>query len=525
MHYIFSLIFVLSTLSVHAKTFIYCSEGSPSAFNPQITTDGTSHNATAYTIYNRLVEFKYGTTEIVPALASSWKISKDRRTYTFQLRKGVKFQQTDYFKPSRDFNAEDVLFSYNRFRDKAHPFHLTSGGIYEYWEAMEMGKLVESIKKIDDYTVEFRLSHPEAPFLANMAMSFMSVLSKEYGDQLIKQNKKQDIDQLPIGTGPFAFKKYVKDTLIRYSAHNQFWDGQPKIDKLVFSITPDASVRYQKLKTGECHLIIEPAPADLEDMQSNPRVKLINGPGLNVGYLALNTQKAPFNNPLVRKAIQYALNRQSYIKAIYLGHAMQAKNPLPPTIWSYNDKIKDFNYNPKKAKELLKKAGLKNGFSTDLWWLPVSRPYNPAGKKMAEMMQADLAQVGIQAKLVSFDWPTYLSKSRNGEHSMLQMGWTGDNGDPDNFLNVLLSCSGVKAGSNFARWCNKSFDKLITEAKKISDQKKRTKLYEKAQAIFKREAPWVTLAHSVIFRAMSPKVEGYKIDPLGSDIFRYVDIK
>jgi len=232
---LFLLMFMHSALA--AKSFVYCSEGSPSAFNPQVTTDGTSNNASAHTIYNRLVEFKYGSTELTPALATSWSSSKDNKTFIFKLRKGVKFHKTKYFSPSRDFNADDVLFSFNRQRLKSHPYHKVNGGLYEYWQYMEMSKLIKDIKKINDYEVSITLNRPEAPFLSNMAMSFMSILSKEYGDKLIEKNKKENIDRYPVGTGPFKFRKYSKDSLIRYKAHKSFFLGRPKLDNLIFSIT------------------------------------------------------------------------------------------------------------------------------------------------------------------------------------------------------------------------------------------------------------------------------------------------
>ena len=239
----------------------------------------------------------------------------------------------------------------------------------------------------------------------------------------------------------------------------------------------------------------------------------------------MNTEKKPFDDLRVRQAVNMALNKQSYIDAIYLGNAKTAKNPLPPTIWSYNDSISEYEYSPEKAKELLKEAGLEDGFETTLWTLPVSRPYNPSGKKMGELMQADLAKIGIKVKLVTFDWPTYLKKSSAGEHDMLQLGWTGDNGDPDNFLHVLLGCQGVGAGSNYARWCDKDFDSLINAAKRITDVSERTELYKKAQEVFKEKAPWVPVAHSTIFRAMAKNVEGYIIDPLGGDNFETIELK
>jgi dipeptide transport system substrate-binding protein len=511
---------------VHAaKTFVYCSEGSPSGFNPQIATDGPSFNASSHAIYNNLVEFKKGALDIVPGLAESCTISKDGLSYIFKLRKGVSFHSNALFKPTRDFNADDVLFSFNRQRLPNHPYNKISGGSYEYFESMDMKNIIKDIVKKDDYTVEFKLAKREAPFLANMAMDFASIFSAEYADKMMAAKTPDKVDTDPVGTGPFVFKSYQKDTMIRYTANEKYFKGKPPIDNLVFSITPDASVRFQKLKTGECHFIAEPAPQDIDAMKKMANITVLEKEGLNVGYLAFNAESGPYKKQQVREAINLALNKKAYLNAIYMNRAMIAKNPIPPSIWSYNDAVVDYEYNPEKAKELLKKAGYPDGFETEMWTLPVSRPYNPSGKKMGEMMQADLAKVGIKVKLITYDWPTYLEKSRKGEHQMIQLGWIGDNGDPDNFFNILLSCNSVKTGSNTARWCNKEFSDLINQAKVIPDVKKRTDLYKKAQVIFKKEAPWVTLAHGRVFRAMSNKVTGYMIHPFGSESFESVDLK
>ncbi len=518
-------ILLASNFALAAKTFVYCSEGSPSTFNPQLGTDGPTFNASSHAIYNQLVEFRQGTTEIEPALAEKWAISKDGLTYTFTLRKGVKFQTTENFKPTRDFNADDVIWTFNRQRLADHPYAKVSGGVYEYFQSMDMGKIIKDIKKKDDYTVEFILSQKEAPFLANLAMDFASILSAEYGDAMLKAKTPEKVDTLPVGTGPFVFKSYQKDTMIRYTANENYWRGRPKIDNLVFAITPDPSVRSQKLKAGECHLIAEPAPQDIDSFRANKSLSVLEKEGLNVGYVAMNVTKKPFDKKEVREAIHMALNRKAYLEAIYMNRAAIAKNPIPPTIWSYNDAVQDLEYNPEKAKELLAKAGFPNGFETEMWTLPVSRPYNPGGKKMGEMMQADLAKIGIKVKLMTYDWPTYLEKARKGEHQMLQIGWTGDNGDPDNFLNVLLGCKAVETGSNYSRWCDKKFDGLVQQARQTPDLKKRTDLYKKAQIIFKDEVPWVTLAHARVYRAMSAKVENYQIHPFGTEQFEKIDLK
>jgi dipeptide transport system substrate-binding protein len=513
-----------SAPSFAAKTFIYCSEGSPSSFNPQLVADAPS-NVVANALYNRLVEFEPGASSIVPRLVESWTISQDSLEYTFKLRKDVKFHKTAYFTPKRNLNADDILFSFNRQRSKDHPYHSVSGGGYEYFKSMGMDQTIKDIQKIDDYTVKFTLAKAEASFLANLAMEFSSILSAEYAEKLMNDKTPQLIDVEPVGTGPFLFQKYEKDSIVRFAGHTDYFLGISPLDKLVFVITPDATVRTQKIKTGECHMIAEPAPADYEQFVNDKNLKVTSKAGMNIGFLSFNIKKKPFDNLGVRKAVAHALNRQAYVDALFMGFGVVAKSPLPPTIWGYNDQITDYEYNPKKAKDILREAGYPEGFTTELWALPVARPYNPDGKKMAEMMQADLAQIGIKAKIVTFDWPTYLAKTKNGEHSLGQFGWNSDNGDPDNILYTLLSCDAVDNGTNRSRWCDEKFNHLVTQAKFTQNVIKRTELYKKAQERFKEDLPWVTLAHSKIFRVMSKKVVGYKLDPVARDRFYGVDLK
>ena len=507
------------------KTLVFCSEGSPSKLGPQVVTDGTSITASARTVFDRLLEFETGSTNIVPGLAERWEISADGREYTFYLRKNVTFHSNQLFAPTRPFNAEDVIYSIGRMSNPKHPMHQVNGGIYEYFEALGMDKNIKQVTKQGDYQIKIILKQAEAPFLSYMATHHMSVTSKEYAEKLLALGKPELFDMKPIGTGPFIFKKYVRDTLIRYQSHKDHFSKAPDFDHLVISITPDPNVRFQKLKTGECHIAFGPSRSDIEAMQAHPKIKLLQQEGMNVGYLAMNTQRAPFDKREVRQAINMALNRKSYLQAIYFNHAMLAKNPLPPTLWGYHQGVKDYDYNPEEARKLLAHAGFPQGFKTTLWVLPVSRPYNPDGKKMGEMMQADLKKVGIEAEIVSYDWGTYLEKARKGEHQMIQLGWSADYPDPDNFLGVLLGCSSVETGTNTARFCHPEFNQLIQKARFMTSQKQREKLYHKAQEIFKREAPWVTIAHSIIYRAMTKNVQNYVIDPLGGDYFHNVTLK
>ena len=511
-------------VSAQAKTLVYCSEGSPEGFDPALYTAGTTFNASSRPVYNRLVEFERGTTNIIPGLAESWTVSDDGLEYTFKLRPGVKFHTTDFFTPSRDFNADDVIFTFERQYKEDNAYNkYVEGAAWEYFGGMDMPTLIKEIVKVDDMTVKFVLNRPEAPMIANLAMDFASVVSKEYADKLAADGKQADLNQAPVGTGPFQFVAYQKDAVIRYKANPDYWNGKQPIDDLVFAITTDNSVRMQKLKAGECHVAPYPNPADLEGLKADPNLQVLEQEGLNVGYLAYNTQQAPFDNVNVRKALNMAINKQAILDAVFQGAGKAAKNPIPPTMWSYNDAIQDDPYDPAAAKKMLEEAGVKD-LKMKVWAMPVARPYNPNAKRMAELIQADFAAVGVEVEVVSYEWGEYLKLSKDVKRDgAVLLGWTGDNGDPDNFLAVLLSCSSV-GGSNRAQWCNKEFDDLTNKAKAVSDIGERTKLYEEAQVVFKREAPWATIAHSVVFMPMSKKVTGYKMDPLGSHRFDGVDI-
>jgi len=514
-----------ASAGVSAKTLVYCSEGSPENFTPALNTTGTSFDA-ARGIYNKLTEFERGTTTVVPGLAQSWSISLDGKTITLKLRKGVKFHSgVNGFKPTRDFNADDVLWSFNRQWKPDHPYAKVSGGKYDYFSDMNMPQLLESLEKTDDYTVVMKLKEPNAPMLANLAMDFAAIHSAEYAAFLEKSNRKEQFDQFPVGTGPFQFVAYQKDAVIRYKANRDYWGEKALVDDLVFAITPDPTARYSKLKAGECHFMIAPRPADLPEMQKDPALKVISQPGLNIAYWAFNVQKPPFDKKEVRQAMNMAIDKAAIIRDVYLGAGKAAVNLIPPTLWSYNNSIKDYPYDPEKAKALLKRAGVATPLEIDLWYMPVQRPYNPNAKRIAEMMQADLAKVGVNAKLVTFEWGEYRKRAQQGEHMTAQLGWTGDNGDPDNFF-FLRGCTGARAGGqNISKWCNKEYDDLLTKARTLSDVKERTKMYERMQVIEKEEAPDLKLAHSIVFETMRKEVEGYKQSPFGAHHFNGVDLK
>ncbi len=488
---------------------VFAHSGDAVGLDPARETDGESFMI-ADNIYNCLVEFKPGTTEVMPALATSWDVSANGLEYTFHLRTGVKFHD------GTDFNSDAVVFSHKRQLDENHPY--AEYGPWKYWGYMDMTAIVKDIVAVDAETVKYILHKPEAPFISNLAMNFAVIVSPTAVEKY-----KEDYTNNPVGTGAFKFVSWIKDDNIIVDRFDDYWGEKTYLDRLIFKVIPDATARVLALKKGEVDIVDFPSPEDIPGIKATDGLKVVEQAGLNVGYLALNMEKPPFDNKLVRQAMNYAINKQDIIDGVYGGLGQVAKNPLPPGMWSYNDKIEDYPYDPVKAKELLVKAGYADGFSTTLWAMPVSRPYNPNGKKVAEIMQANLAEIGIDASITSYDWGTYLDKTDMGEHDTALLGWTGDNGDPDNFLWVLLSePAAEKPAGNISFWKNAEFTALIKEAKETADQSKRVDLYEQAQVVFHEEAPWVTLAHSLVVVPMKDQVQDFVLYPTGKRVFTSV---
>jgi dipeptide transport system substrate-binding protein len=524
MKYLYFIFLLLPILARAEKELIYCAEAEPSIFNPQLAADGATFSATR-PIYNGLLSFEKGGVKVVARLAKAWTVSPDGKVITFQLRDDVEFQSNGSFKPKRKFNADDVVFTFERMLSAEHPYHLVGGGTYKYFLSLEMAKIIRKVEKVDDYTVRFILTRPEAPLIANMAMDFASILSKEYGDYLLAQKKPELIDSEPIGTGPFKLVKYEKGKEITYAAHRAHFDDSPKLDKLKFIIIASPEERVKKLKSGECHITSSVPLQSIDALRRVPGVRIMGQPGLNIFYVAMNNTKAPFDNKLVRQAMSYAINRDKIIKDVFNLYANLAKNPMPPNMWGYNRGASDYEYNPQKAKELLVRAGYPDGFTTNLWYMSVSRPYNPNGYRVAQLISDDLKKIGVKVTLQTKDWTSYLKSAASGELEMLQAGWTSDNGDPDNFLNLLLSCSSIEGGNNYARWCNQEYSHLVSRARVTTNIRKRTEFYEKAQNIFKNEMPWVPIAHVSVYKAMSKRVLNYQMNPFGHDEFGHVDLQ
>ncbi len=437
------------------QVLVLARSGDSVGLDPARETDGESFMPTGE-IFEGLVGFKPGTTEVEPVLAESWTLSEDGKTYTFKLRQNVRFHD------DTEFNADAVVFNFMRQHDENHPYY--QYGPYKYWGYMNFNTIVDEVQALDSHTVQITLTEPNAPFLASLAMNFIAIVSPT-----AIETYKEDTTNNPVGTGPFKFVSWIKGDSITVEANENYWRGAPALSQVVFKVIPEPTARALALEKGEVDIILYPSPEDIARLDVNEDLAIERQPGLNIGYMAFNTQKKPFDDVRVRRAVSYAINTDDIIAAVYGELGRPAYSAMPPTMWGYTEDLEKYKYDPEKAKELLAEAGYPDGFTFTMWPIPVTRPYMPDGSRVAEIVQAQLADVGIGANIELLDWGTHLERTDSGLHEVAFLGWIGDNGDPDNFLNVLLSAhAAVKPAGNIAYWKNSEFTELIDQAKTIA---------------------------------------------------------
>ena len=518
------LTFCLAPLA-HAATLSVCTEASPEGFDVVQYNSLSTTNASADVLMNRLVDFDAQAGKLVPSLAQSWSVSPDGLEYTFKLRPGVKFHTTAYFTPTRELSAEDVRFSFERMLDPANAWHKIAQSGFPHAQSLQLPQLIKKIETPDAQTVRFTLAHPDSTFLPALSMGFASIYSAEYADKLLKAGTPELMNSQPIGTGPFVFTRFQKDAVVRYKANPDYFAGRPAVDGLIYAITPDANVRLQKLRRNECQIALSPKPLDVDAATKDPALKVAQTPAFMTAFVAINSQHPPLDKPEVRQAINLAFDRDTYLKAVFENSAQAANGIYPATTWGYAKQLPGYAHDPQKARDLLAKAGLKDGFRTTIWTRPTGSVLNPNPSLGAQLLQADLAKVGIKADIRVIEWGELIRRAKAGEHDLLFMGWAGDNGDPDNFLTPQFSCAAVKSGTNFARYCDKTLDSLISEGKTLSDQDKRSALYQKAQALIQQQAVWLPLAHPTAYALTRKDVQGYQVSPFGRQDFSTVSVK
>ncbi|RUO38257.1 ABC transporter substrate-binding protein [Aliidiomarina shirensis] len=501
---------------------LYCAEGNPESFNPQLVTSGTTLDMTSAQLYDRLLEFDAESQAFLGALATSWEISNDGLRYRFQLRENVQFHTTPWFQPTRFMNADDIVFSFERWLKSEHPFHHVSGRGYPFFRASGLTQLIQSVTAINDHEVEIKIRQQDSSFLANLASDFAIVLSAEYGEQLLASGTAELIDTQPIGTGPFQFSQFRKDVMVRYIRHSGYWREPSASAQLVFRIAQSDHKRMLMLLTQDCDISPYPPARDIQWLRDKPEITLQDTISPNTAFWAFNTERPPFDDPLVRQALAHAVNRNAILNTVYFDHAVRADSILPNTSWAHHGTPSAYRYDPERARELLAEAGYPNGFSMQIWALPVQRAYNPNARLMAERIQADLNAIGVQAGIVSYEWSTFRRRLADGEHDSVLIGWSADHADPDNFFRPLLSCAAKRSGNNRAQWCDPMFDELLSAAISSNDQDVRKAYYEQAQDHLAREVPLLPIAHSVRFQAARQNIQGLELEPFGGIQLRNV---
>lgn len=502
------------SLAAHADTTLrFCAAGSPKTFDPAATDSGIDHIA-HLPIFGTLLETQRGSDLLVPALATRWSLSADGLAYTFELRRGVSWHTSADFKPARAFNADDVLFTFGRLLSRDSAFAKALPVVSPYVQSFGWEKLIRRVEKLGEHQVRITLAERDASFLSTLTQAFASMQSAELGAQLLKTGTPQRIAQQPIGTGPFHLKSFRKDAVIRYSAHPGWWRQAevPRADQLVFAITPDATVRAQRLKRDECDIAAPVGPVELAQLQKDPAIRLATAPGMNVGILAYNTKKPALAKLAVRQALDMAIDKAAILRTVYGDAGTAASTVIPASSWAHDATLKPAPHDPAKARELLKQAGVLP-LNLTLWALPVVRFYNPNGQLMAQMIQADWAKVGVTARIVTYEWGEYLRRIDAGEHDVAMSGWNGDPEPAGTF--GQLACGA--ASSSF--WCNPAYDQLLAQARQATELDQRKALYASAQKIALQQLPWTPIAYGRVAVPMRATVKGFVLDMDGSTYF------
>lgn len=500
------------------KPLVHCTDASPEGFDPGLW-DSASTSTVTTQLFDGLIGFRRGTAELKPELATAWTVSPDARTFTFTLRRGVTFHTTPAFTPTREFNADDVLFTFGRFIEAAHPFNAAFPATFVQPQSLGLAQMIAGIDRLDDHTVRFRLRTPHIGFLSMLTGSFAGIQSAEYGAQLLRQGRASAINHQPVGTGPYRFKSYKKDDVVRLQAHPAYWGGAQRTQALVFAISRDASVRVQKIVRGECHVAAALRDMDVDALEGHPQVRILKVPALNISYLSFNLRKPPLDRREVREALDIAIDRNALFKVLFpRGDALQAVSAFPPAVPGHHRGLRN-EFDPARARTLLAAAGFGQGFQVDLWALPMARPTNPNGQLMAQMIQQDWARIGVKARILTYEWGEYLKRANQGEHDVYMSGWTAGVADADEFLSPNLTCVASRGGIKF---CNREFDALVAAARGEVDTARRLAMIERAQEIFKRERPWIPMAHSAVYIPVRRDVRGFVLSPQGGVDFEGV---
>nr|WP_305790493.1 ABC transporter substrate-binding protein SapA [Pantoea sp. 1.19] len=504
--------------SIRQSGFVYCVNGVVNTFNPQQASSGLVVDTLAAQLYDRLIDVDPYTYRLVPELAKRWEVLDNGATYRFHLREDVAFQTTAWFTPGRKLNADDVVFSFQRIFDRHSPWHGVNGGSYPYFDSLQFADSVQSVRKLDSHTVEIRLNGPDASFLWHLATHYAPVLSAEYASRLSQQDRREQLDRLPVGTGPFLLNEYRSGQFVRLARNPVYWKGVPRMPQVVIDMGAGGTGRLSRLLTGECDVLAYPAASQLGVLRDDPRLRLTLRPGMNIAYLAFNTRKAPLDKPAVRRALALAINNERLMESIYYGTAETAASVLPRASWAYDNDAKVTPYDPDAARQLLHAAGEEN-LHLKLWVPAASQSWNPSPLKTAELIQADLAQVGVKVTIVPVEGRFQEARLMELNHDLTLTGWSTDSNDPDSFFRPLLSCAAINSQTNYAHWCDPAFDELLQKALLTPQLATRIEHYDRAQQILADALPVLPLASSLRMQAYRYDIKGLVLSPFGNASF------
>lgn len=496
-------LFALTGASRAETTLVVSIAADPTGFDPEAVANNTSGFVMS-TIYDSLVRYKPGTTEVEPGLAESWEISSDSLTYTFHLRKGVMFHD------GTPFNAHEYVKTIDRQMKKDDPNSIYNMGPVEGFQDFTYGS-VEAYSAVDDDTVQFKLKEPSAAFLNSLAMVWNGVVSYNAAAKFGKEFRNN-----PVGTGPFIFREWKPREQITLDANPAYWRGKPKIDHLVFRVIPDPQAAFLALKRGEVHIMGDVASQVISAVLDDDALTLVSQPGLSSNGIGLPNDVAPFNNKQVRQALNYAVDKEAINKALFKGMAVPLNSPIPVAQWGHDASLKGYPYDPEKAKELLAAAGIEPGLKMELLTYNSPRGYNSAGPDLAVAVQGYLRKIGLDVELRKLEMGAYLPIVRSGTYAgMFLTGWAGDNGDPDNFVSPLYGSYSMPVG-DAARYKNSDVDSAMKEAAATMDYDTRIEMYKKIQAQILDDAPWIFLNSTLLVRAMRKEVQGFVLSPTQS---------
>jgi peptide/nickel transport system substrate-binding protein len=453
-------------------------------------------------IYEGLVRYKSGSTDVEPALAEKWDISPDGLQVVFHLKPGVKFHD------GSPLNAQAVAFSFDRSINKDNPLYQEAQGDYGGFPFIGdyISNVVTKVQATGDMDVQFTLNRKFSPLLSNLAIPPGYVISME---ALKKYGK--GINENPVGTGPFKFVEWKKDDHITVDAFDGYWGTRAKLQRIIFQPVPEPSVRALKIQNGEADVTWAVDPKDVPSLKGQANTDVLEQPGLNVNMAEFNLMMPQFQNKSLRQAMNYAINKQELADSLYTGAGTAATGVLPPTSWAFNSDLKAYPFDPDKARALLKDAGY-NGEQLTLDTYTIARGYNPQGSKLAEAVQQYLDDVGVKTQIQTGEWTQYRADRRAGKLHVAFGGWQADTGDPENFLGVFFN-SVNKGGVNTSFYGTPEVDQLLNSANEETETAKRKDLFNQAERMIVDDAPWLFVGHMKQQAALRKRVQNFVQQP------------